>query len=249
MITKYIPGVLIGAVIASAAFLLLDRSRDDKSPASSESEHLDKESPAIGVDGRRLPSDSGERNFPVTDVVQSGEPPKDAAEFIGISGPSCRGCLPPDEELPPPDLPIHLPRELEWLRKTDTFRRFERRPIDPVWSPQAEIQLSNYFAMHQEFVSVYGMPTILQCRARVCMASFIAPGYLDHARSNPNPRFAKYGVGSAGSSSLFEDDFKGFFDDPVAKQFSDRSDLEVTGYIRDGLAMFYMLLPRRKPEK
>lgn len=246
MLTKYFPGVLIGAVIASAAFLLLDRSRDDKNPASSEFVHLDTESQALGVDGWRLPSDSSERNVPVNEVVQSSEsltsePQKDAGKiFILPNGDPCPGCLPPDSALPPPDLPIHLPREFEWLRGVDTFRRFERRPVDPVWSPQAEIQLSNYFAQHHEFVSVYGTPTI-QCRATVCMALFTAHEFLDHARNYPDPRLA--------TSSIFQADFKGFFDDPVAKQFNPDGVREnMDGHIQDGVATFYMLLPKRNPD-
>jgi hypothetical protein len=244
MITKYIPGVLIGAVIASAAFLLLDRSRDDKNPASSELVQMNTESQAIGVDGGRMPSDSGERNFPANRVVQSSEPLEDAGKNVSLlNGVPCSACLPPDEALPPPDLPIHLPREFEYLRRYDTFRRFERRPVDPIWSPQAEIQLSNYFAQNQEFASIYGIPTI-QCRATVCMALFTAPGFLDHARNYPDPKLASYGA-----SSIFRADFKGFFDDPVAKQFNPKEVLEnMDGHIQDGVATFYLLLPKLKPD-
>lgn len=242
MITKYIPGVLIGAVIASAAFLFLDRSRDDKVPASTESQ-------AIGVEGGRLPSDGGERNFPVNEVVQSSEPLKDPGKtslppnggVTMLGGIPCPACLPPDSALPPPDLPIHLPREFEWLRGMDTFRRFERRPIDYNWSPQAEIQLSNYFALHQEFVRVYGTPTI-QCRDTACLAMFTSPGYLDHARNYPDRRLASYG-----GTSIFKADFKGFFDDPVANQFT-KEELGLAARIQDGVATFYMMLRKRKPD-
>jgi hypothetical protein len=81
------------------------------------------------------------------------------------------------------------------------------------------------------------------------MALFIADGYLDHARNYPDPSLAKYGVGSAGASRVFRADFKGFFDDPVAKQFSNQADVIVDGHIQNGVATFFMLLPKRKPDK
>jgi hypothetical protein len=236
MIAKYIPGVLIGAVIAGAAFFLIDRSGGDRTLASAESQ-------AMGAKGERLPPASGAKDFPVSGGGQSSEPSKVAEETT-----SRRNGAAPDAALPPTDQPIYLPRELEHLRAVDVFQRFERRPIDPNWSPHAEIQLSNYFAQHPELVSVYGMPAI-HCRATVCLALFIASGYVDHARNYPDPKLAKIGETMFGATDIFRADNREFFNDPVAKQFSDKEGVMGEGRVKDGVATFFWLLPRRTADK
>lgn len=240
MIAKHIPAVLVGAVIASAAFLLLDRSGDDIDPASIEMTNSNAESQAIGARGEQLPSDSGERDLPVNGMVQSSDLPKDAGEDS-----SRRNGAAPDAALSPPDLPIYLPREFDWLRVGDYFGRFERKPIDHNWSPQAKIQLSNYFYRHPELTNIYGMPTI-HCRATECMALFIAHGYLDHGRNHPDPALAKNAETQfVGPTEIFKADNRGFFNDPVAKQFSDKDGVMAEGRLQNGVAAFFWLLPRR----
>lgn len=239
MISKYIPGLLIGVALTSAAFLLLNRSDDDMDPASNEMMNSDTESQSTGADGSQLRSDSSDGNVPVETVAQSSELLNDDGENSSRDNGAVS-----DAALPPPVLPISLPPELEYVGEFKAFEQFERTLIDPDWSPQAEANLSNYFAQHPEITDIYGMPTI-HCRETACVAMFISYGYLAHAQNHPDPTLAEYAETLFGPMEIFRADNQGFFDDPFADQFSDSIGVTADGRLEDGLATFYWTLARK----
>jgi hypothetical protein len=108
MIIKHLPGLLIGAVLTSAAFLLLNRSDDDLDPAPGEIISSNTESQSIDADRGQISSDSGASNFHVDTETQSSEPPNDAGENSSRDN-GAVSC--------PPILPISLPPELEYVRE------------------------------------------------------------------------------------------------------------------------------------
>ena len=117
--SKFIPGVVVGVVLASVAFLILNRSSHDAGPAPEDSKSFETdvntESRSLLADRGEMQPDAGEEKLPVETVNQSNDPRNDAGE----NGQPNEAVA--DADLPPPVLSISLPRELEYLRDIKNF--------------------------------------------------------------------------------------------------------------------------------
>lgn len=230
MISKFIPGVLIGAVLAGIAFLLFDKPDEDRPPPPEE---------VLSSDGGEIPGNSSESISSVaTDAV-----PNEAVSSSREVAPTANEAT-GEAEASPPVMPVSLRSELEWIRENANFKYFESQLIDPEWSQQTETELLNYFSQHPEITSIYGMPNI-HCRENQCMATFIMYGYPDYARNHPEPEVSKLAESPIGPGEIFRADLQVFFDDPISDQFHDEYGAAAAGRVEDGVATLYWPLGRR----
>jgi hypothetical protein len=125
----------------------------------------DAETPNPGI-GRELPD-----VVPGESAADSG-PLEPEAQSGSVSAES-------SNEQPPPELPIVLPPEYDYLaepsQRLNIHHTLEREPYDPDWAPAMESQIAQFLAENPEIAQTYGYPTIT-CRTTRCEAAFVAHG-------------------------------------------------------------------------
>jgi len=142
--------------------------------------------------------------------------------------------------LPPPTLPIVLPREFSYLTEIPNFyhERLQREMPDPNWFAQTEADLRTYFAAHPEITNKYGFPTI-SCRTSGCAVAFVAYG-LEYP--------AVTGAGTDGPSfaavMAFRRDNQAFFDGPLGPRFNGELGVVSDSRVEGDVTTIYWILPR-----
>lgn len=77
---------------------------------------------------------------------------------------------------PPPEQPIPLPPEFEWLATDPAHDLVQREPHDVNWAPAIEARFSRFLSENPELVQTYGYPRSIVCRTSMCELLFVAYG-------------------------------------------------------------------------
>lgn len=121
---------------------------------------------------------------------------------------------PPADARPPPDQPIYLSPEFDWLAKDpQKFRSHDsvqREPYDVDWAPAMEARLAGFLRENPEITQTYGYPTSIVCRTSQCELLFVAYDL----EKKLNDEYIEYSL-----LSHFHKSISGFFEKSEFEQF------------------------------